>query len=568
MDHSTNLATKRQAESPLPGTAAGSTKRIALSYEQDNKRVALSIEQDNERGPSLNDLPEELLEHIISQMSSWEARGLVRVSRKFRRLAEPHLYSHYIYIANYLGDDNVNYDNEEKDWRSLHHLIRTLIERPDLAAHMHTVETNHIMWKELGLLSEERMKISEWLWTETALDQIDLDETFKTTLFSRLPPVEHESAAVALLLCLLPNVERLSMEASWFDTESLEGGDALTNLVKAVVAQTSQVPLEGGLSDTATTNSRRPLAKLRHVTITNFDSNMSEMSPNLVMALVGIPSVREFRCAWSTDFQGGVVSPHARTSNIEHATFLWCRANMDDYYTFCKVCKALKSLSLVFGSPGYNFETDNNLMTLRRALFLHTESLESLLIDISDKPRSAVLGSLKPLRHLKALSISGQLLTGYRPGLDGPDNSAALMDLLPTSLEVLTINSSVKGDTALEKFLATLAYHGKEVLPNLRQVEMRPRKTFVRWYFHEVIYLHVSAELLDQLRPVFTGWGIRLLGPEGADEDDNFIGGGGDGNEFYSYYPRTKIMENPHQREYTRSAFPPFSQAYPLSSKF
>ncbi|KAF2144349.1 uncharacterized protein K452DRAFT_157137 [Aplosporella prunicola CBS 121167] len=119
------------------------------------------------------------------------------------------------------------------------------------------------------------------------------------------------------------------------------------------------------------------------------------------------------------------------------------------------------------------------------------------------------IGSLKQLRHLKALSIAGQLITGHaseRPQQPDPDT------MLPASLEVLTINSSSEGDSAFEQLFTRLPalHHGeKPSLPSLRHVKLRA------WKRRE---LYISTHFLDQLRPVFVRSNITLLGPKKTNE--------------------------------------------------
>ncbi|KAF2136274.1 uncharacterized protein K452DRAFT_292523 [Aplosporella prunicola CBS 121167] len=588
MDLDSGPPAKRTAGSPL-SLPVDSVKRVART-------------RDNDQGPKLGNLPEELLEHIISYMGCWEVRGLVRVSRKFQRLATPRLHLpgpqlddlpddllekiiaeirhqdvlHLVYVSSqfrrlaekrlysscsFANDGSPESPNEDyEEWRRLCNLIRTLVERPDVAAYMHTVEFDHIEWRDEVWGGDDTWgrDLSEELWAK-ARDQIDIDEAYKETILSRQRPENLTSAATTLLLCLLPNLERLSFEAPMFhesdssrvwrkkNNEEEKYDHPLTNLMKVVSNHPSWPRIEVNRLAAETAGSRIPLAKLRELVFTLYDGE-TEMNNNCLAFSAGIPSLREVRTFWMSS--GSAEWPSTRTVNIEQATFLAHEPDMREMLGFFKACKALKSLAMEYRHP--IFDSPENAAMLREAISLHTESLESLLIDEQDDygtpqtKETHVIGSLKAFRRLKALSVPGQLLTGLSCNPEAHNNGAALIDTLPTSLEVLTINGSVKGDTALEEFLASLANPssgGRVTLPNLRQVEMRPR--IDHWAQREkcdnITYLYVPGQLLEQLRPVFASWGVRLLGPEGAIEDKNFLGGSGENGELYSYFPRTKL---------------------------
>ncbi|KAF2135414.1 uncharacterized protein K452DRAFT_293240 [Aplosporella prunicola CBS 121167] len=452
--------------------------------------------------PCLDGLPEELLDEIlfyvgllpdrwygIDTYSIQPVSDLLRVSKKFRRLAETRRYFGYVYTQ---------YDYPSK----LRGFLMTLIQRPDLALHMRNVQL------ELGRdeipLRGEKKKVRLYKPPAgitnvfcAAARKLDLD--ISDHFFKQLRE-GREEAEVALLVHTLPNLKNLRILTQAQKPD-------LHNWLRARPRRKETI------THTSTLAAPQPLSQLNRFSIRQ-NSLTSTFACRLLMDFLAfVPSLRTitFDAAWP--FPKLLWSVCDRSAAVTHATLFSNSVPAVTVLHFCKACTALKSLYVVRRDPDRGLSAlEADMATLREALALHAASLEVLRLDVlcnvarieeGRRPVSAI-GDLRMLDFLRELEVSAQLLAGW---LAGPEPTpSALVDLLPKGLERLRFTSDVKGDETFEGFLERLAECVGERFPRLRRVELLP------W---RVKFLCISREVVAKLRPRFKRWGVELVEPVG-----------------------------------------------------
>ncbi|KAF2137757.1 uncharacterized protein K452DRAFT_321604 [Aplosporella prunicola CBS 121167] len=205
--------------------------------------------------------------------------------------------------------------------------------------------------------------------------------------------------------------------------------------------------------------------------------------------------------------------PEVEQHWVNHMTFLAQVSAAEvrtDIRSICGSCKALKSLTIEWGSMPID-NSDIDIEVFGPAFSIQRDSLEHLVIDMSNCFLNPVIpkpiGSLKSLHRLKSLEVNAVFLTGVERQ-DKEPSYALLADVLPQSLEVLRINPNSQGVnnslwwvfphylTALHDWLfALVSICAGGSLPKLGRIELRPNLR----PFGVIPYAHDNSPLLEAL---------------------------------------------------------------------
>ncbi|KAF2141128.1 uncharacterized protein K452DRAFT_319365 [Aplosporella prunicola CBS 121167] len=441
----------------------------------------------------VNALPEELLDRILSETNPQTLTCLAQVSRKFHRLAASRLrYASHTHHSN-------------EDHHHFRQLLSTLIRRPDLAAHMELVDIDDMQWEETPPVDPYEGHFPDPVPPTdladlfcTAAQKLDVPDKDAFLTYLRKGK---EAAEMALFLWLAPNLSKLVLR--WMFSPS---NRSICNLLHA-----AGEPV-GDYEDAI-----RPLSRL-HTLILTDESDVPFLP--VLLRFYCLPSLRAVLVAGNPVAAPNeipiVFEPPANTRSLplDRAAFTYARLPFTTLRYLVISRYNLKSLTLHWADAGATFPSDAEDML--HPLKWHANTLERLALDTGGATGLPALLGLKQGSWLKALHISGQLLTGY-PTYGGARGDAAAGALGPApfldpaqllpgkTLEVLSLSSGTKGDAGFERFLAALATAGagkREDFPRLRQVEV--------WPVDGDGYC-VSSAFLEGLRGVFASWGVRLI---------------------------------------------------------
>ncbi|KAF2141604.1 uncharacterized protein K452DRAFT_308695 [Aplosporella prunicola CBS 121167] len=396
----------------------------------------------------LNDLPNELLDEVLSYCHFKTRHSLLKVSKRFQRVAEPWAYREYNYYHH--------------NWSKL---VWTLLRRPDLAPHIRDVSLSGDA--SIWLVNEE---YDNGYYFDPSPHAKNLDDFLRVA--SRME-IKHKdeflqyfengrpSAEILVLLYLLPSVKTLDVSPPWLNCSFRD------------------------LTDPSLAFCRDLFLDLRHVKLQD-DMVYHTIDADFLRRFLVLPSVRRIECFRMTSFDHSVEETPwpAASSNVDDLALIDSVIDTVGIKSICNTCKALKSLTLEWGDATVG-EMGPDIAVFLPALAFHRDTLEHLVINISesvffqrhygpswidDGIIFPSIGSLKTLHRLKTLSISGLLLTGLEQ--EWESNHVSIVDIFPASLEFLKIN---EGNNAgpLKLWLTEFAWtFDREVLPNLMQIEI------------------------------------------------------------------------------------------------
>lgn len=177
------------------------------------------LQLDNSRHASINDLPNEILDHVFlyiatsSEDITWDTKRLLRdiclLGRRWCCVAQPLLFNSF---SLYRASRN-RYDDP------LYLFIRSLIERPDLSSSIKQIYLDQDLWNVDANPAEVQNPVPEPLQAqilEAARRIRSVDTKWRAAIAKN-----RCDAVTALLFCLLPNLRTLKFEAQYADEEDV-----------------------------------------------------------------------------------------------------------------------------------------------------------------------------------------------------------------------------------------------------------------------------------------------------------------------------------------------------------
>jgi hypothetical protein len=438
----------------------------------------------------------ELCTNIIYFLSN-DYQTLLRlslVSKEVNHLTNPYLYS--------------TYESPVANYNSFNYLfLKTIIRRPDLARHikrviLHSFESSkspHPIRGQYKLSNEDKelFKIVVRYFCDIK-NELNLNRTWLREL-----ETDSEDARVALLLVLLPNLEFL------FFKECYKPFMTLKILSLGGITPREALQLNSIRSRSLRSSSRIPLPPLE--TVENLHKSFLSLhsirtiSGDYKYGYLGFQNLWPlFRILNLTSLEIGLANANWENSNdlgedatsisIERLSLMYSALNWKAIDITIGRCKHLKEFHYIYGRIhmyGLHF-TPRELV---RALAQHKHTLEVVEVNFDDDWQKVGWQalpyedlyfdqSLKELGKLKKLSCSQQALVGLlhqvpkdifdeRNGgelLAPPDGGFRLADILPSSLEELTVQC---GDQRLVSHLRELGdstMYGRKLFPKLRNI--------------------------------------------------------------------------------------------------
>lgn len=293
--------------------------------------------------------------------------------------------------------------------------------------------------------SEESMSRLE----KAVANVVPLDQV---RLFLNYLEVGSEEPIISLLLVLLPNLSKLTLEYLEPGRECLLRTLYQFIRVKQCVA---------------------PLSRLRHVQILY---TWGGGALNLIGLFFALPSIR------SIDGLGIASNPDVwldidsapRTSNLEVLNLTRCSIDFKRIFDLLECFKALRSFTydpLVSARNDWGVATDPFIIRGGLSAFAKS-TLESLKL-LSHKKRRQFMGDIRSFQNLRNLHSETQLLL-RKYAMSNDETSLA--KALPPKLETLKLEFSGCGDEMeIAELISTLAALKTEYVPALRKVEVLTR---------------------------------------------------------------------------------------------
>jgi hypothetical protein len=451
---------------------------------------------------SLSSLPPELYINILSILSN-NIQTLSRlsvVSKDLNYLTTPYLYN--TYTSPVPNTDSSNYL-----------FLRTIIRRPDLARYTMRVNLRpfesskcpHPITGQHKLSDEdtELFKIVVRYFCDSRND-LKLNETWLREL-----ETDREDARVALLLVLLPNLEFLFFEECYEPV-----------MVMTILSLAGVMPREVSMPDSVQPRSlrsrkeiqlpspemienlRMSFSSLHSVQTISLESKYGYLGFRDLLSLFNLPALTTLEIGlanadWSehNDLDENTPSSSSSSSSsIQRLSLMYSAMDSKAINITIGKCKNLKEFYYIYGRIhmyGPHF-TPRDLI---KALTQHKHTLEVLEVDFDDDWQKGAWEKLpyenlyfdlsfKEFGKLKRLKCSQQALVGLlhqipkqifteRSGgelLAPPDGGLRLADILPSSLEQLTVQS---GDWRLFDHLRELGnstLYGRKAFPKLRNI--------------------------------------------------------------------------------------------------
>ncbi|KAH6234974.1 hypothetical protein HBI40_227460 [Parastagonospora nodorum] len=439
------------------------------------------------------ELPEELLDHIISFSTRETLMRLCLVSKQLCRLATAHLYSVVI-----PGASNDAYKNVSH----VTHLAHTLLKSP---AHARLVtgvvleqpwgpnpeyaeeDGPECPWPDVGIHGLETLLRSKL--AKFALNQADAE-----SVYDKIEAGLNEDVIVALLLLSLPNLRRLDMNAGFSD-----GHPDFVSVFELLADQLK---------------SRDDHLTPQVDVMVRGDDDKYPNPPVHVAALMHMPNLRSIY-AWKMGDHEGDAGPDfarlkPRSSPVEYIELRTSKLHNDNFRLLMNATKpgSLKTLVYEIGCAWAWCQISH--LDIMTSLQAHHQTLEALCLSHEkfyphqfdndyEKPYPC---DFKPFTALKRLKVAPV----YIWGIEGFSNQANLADgatkemlwkLLPASLQQLWIcraESQAKpppdNDAETLRFeddcllpALNLVVRKKEAFPKLNEIviELPPRK----WPKHE-----------------------------------------------------------------------------------
>ncbi|KAH8655425.1 hypothetical protein BX600DRAFT_469610 [Xylariales sp. PMI_506] len=424
----------------------------------------------------MENLPNETWLHIFaSDVDPSTLAKLCRVSKRCHQIAQPLLYQR---LALRFGAKN----------RTL--VIRTLCERPDLA--------KLVRFADVEDSADPRDDILAAIQSAPALpdslknslpgpSEDDDDGAFNRVA---LPPSMEAHAWAAVALALLPDLEELDMSVP-FEKELIKTVFRLIPPAPPTGAGEGRAPAEEGDNGMLSVGH---FSKLRKISLRHYDTEYATCMWE-IPEVFGHPTVEVFH-GFATDWCDESMPEDStfssmRLVNMRDVVLKYSLIDQRGLGILLTVCPNLRSLEIRWGSATVG-DCELDLVALGDVLRSHGSGLEKLKLDPSEsfayeyERPSEGLGSLKNLRKLKDLWILHDVLVGEiesdeedEEEDDDDDNSTGagggasqglqLAQLLPKSLEVLSLNRCHGSSRDLERQVRRLMGDG---YPNLRSMRI------------------------------------------------------------------------------------------------
>ncbi|KAF2496901.1 hypothetical protein BU16DRAFT_538032 [Lophium mytilinum] len=367
-----------------------------------------------ENGATFDDLPPELLLRILESIPRAETgtlHSLSSVSHRLHQLVEPYLYQ--------------TVQHDVCVHKPLCYLIRTLIERPELALLVRDIEI--LAWREYDSdkWSINRMDPKEVRPIRSAMatkaSEFRFHKQSKYWEIALSLGVDH--AAVALLLFITPNVENANLHHFicsndfWF----------VQLLTAAYKDPEPDFKFQG-------------LPRLKELTL---QAGSQEGARGLAPFFL-FPALSKLEVHKASDRYIQQDDWQPFTSNIDTLILNGCNLCVEITEAIIHSCKALKTFEWYTkpGKTARHLVTDRRFQTVSSALLQHSASLEKLVIPplpafkrIPDK--YPVLRDLRLFPQLKILRVALDTILG-RFGSDS-DPELSLANALPPNLEELEL---------------------------------------------------------------------------------------------------------------------------------
>lgn len=422
---------------------------------------------------------------------------LCLVSKGFRGVAQSILY-HSIPV-------------QDKRTRLL--LFRTLSQQPSLGLLVKRItleassQLNHD-FKDVWAVMKRQIVFPTWF-KKQIQDALDLVFSSENPTFFRDHLDTMQDVELTMFLVLVPKIERLSITLPGTFYRLRSAFYHFTSPVPTLhVPGTPRSPYRGGRdlqprydfsrarnqpANTITILSpsprdHTPLSCLQHLHVGSCDAKSMVMMQHLIPGLVS-PALKKLSCHM-VDFKDCMDQPlptipggHPSPLKLESIELKHSLINAPDLRDFLHSCGGGESLHTLRIHWSEELKRWIGVGEIGVALHQYASSLRVLELNTYDgiswiEPyqMAGVVGSLKTLRHLKALEINHGWLVGMleEDGLDGfainlPENWPALWELLPASLEHLHLTFCELGDPVkTREDLSKLFYHGH--FPKLKTV--------------------------------------------------------------------------------------------------
>jgi hypothetical protein len=384
--------------------------------------MALSIERQ---------LPEEILDHIVSLASRDALTKLCLTSRQLNRLATTHLYSNITLGS--VGYYEDSYYEGKKTY--INHLARLLFASPVHAA----LVTSVFVLPAWGPSPEDEQR-EEQHWTDAGSSELEtllrqqlarfaLDDEQNKSVYEKIRTGtnEAENAIVALLLLSLPNLQRLDMNFGSCDDHS----DFVT--VFELLAAHSNL----------TDDQHSPRVD---VLVKGEDDKYPHQSIH-VAALMHMPKLRSLYGLKMGDHEGGADPDFARlkprSSPVEYIELRTSKLHKDNFRHLVNatIPGKLKTLNYEIGCTWAWCQMQAHHQTLENLCLSHEDFYPHQFDNDDDKPYPC---DFKPFTALKRLKVAPVYIWGH----EGFTNQTSLTDrtrtemlwkALPENLEQLWI---------------------------------------------------------------------------------------------------------------------------------
>ena len=437
--------------------------------------------------------PDELLLYTFSYLINWnknaregdgvfgglEERGqstlaaLCATCKRFRLIAEPMLYSIFIKPENVydrLAPNSVLQSTRHEPNGVLRLYLRTLLDRPDLAAQVQTVQLraweieerldDDLFWAGVTVAPGEPVPPS----LELARKFYQAATRLVSDLDSRLDWLiclcrGDEDAEIALLLALLPNVERLQI------VFPNVGMDRYGIFFFHLIVQEALNPDR----PTMHTFSRLKVLEARSYWMEEIDVGLPLYCFTHFFRLPCIEVFKAYHMIVDDPDEWGEWLCPLGVSKIRDLHLEKSIVSSEAVAKLMNSCKGLRSLYVTF-PPNQPTAVVFAWPEISNALEHHTRSLQCLTVDLAEDTSTAPLNTLKYFDKLRDIELNQIALIGRSVSSQDDEHKATteaeLADMFPSSLESLTI---LDPTSAIDSSLERLS-HSLVSLPRLRRI--------------------------------------------------------------------------------------------------
>lgn len=413
---------------------------------------------------------EDVIEISNIQRTLW---SLCLTSRQLYTLAQPLLYRTFVKQAGPPSPDHPeshiqceveDHDGEIQKHTSLENFIRTLIDRPDLAVEVRRLRIENFTTSEDDNSESESNNGQSGSGVKRSFDpalaslfcgalaqlpdprpdKVGLNEMSPWSDLHAYLADGFESAEVALLLTLVPNVQSLYMEPDGDDFGLLQ--DVCDELLGPC---SFKDPGTDGWSSfnpatflSQTGDSRPILNHLKYLEVRSAPSSAHKARFDKCVSLLALPTLESFIGQSLVDeeniYDYGEFY-HLPLAHIRRLRLESCLMTADSIRALVSSCSALQSLEVLFANSNmllYEIDVGDEIVDPLNEL---RDSLERLVLTIPQGFSSMTTATpfdVSPLRKLRSLEVDMMILPF------GDEPSECSIDHFPRSLTSLTIHNS------------------------------------------------------------------------------------------------------------------------------